>query len=111
MLKTLIKSLLCLSFCTGLFAEEISFLSDKVDNNNAAEEKDYEILSIFVNSRITKEVLEQFPKLQLITTRSTGYDHIDLDACKERGIVVTNVPGYGANTVAEFAFGEGNNGV
>jgi D-lactate dehydrogenase len=40
----------------------------------------------------------------LIATRSTGFDHIDLAAAKARGITVVNVPSYGENTVAEFAF-------
>jgi D-lactate dehydrogenase len=48
--------------------------------------------------------MKRFPKLRLIATRSTGFDHIDLAAAKERGITVVNVPFYGENTVAEFAF-------
>lgn len=63
-----------------------------------------QILSVFVDSRVDREVLSQLPNLQMIATRSTGYDHIDLEACHERGIVVANVPLYGANTVAEHTF-------
>jgi D-lactate dehydrogenase len=63
-----------------------------------------EILSNFIGYAVTKEVLVEFPKLKYITTRSTGYDHIDLKACAERGVAVSNVPTYGENTVAEFAF-------
>lgn len=40
----------------------------------------------------------------MIATRSTGFDHIDLGACKERGILVSNVPIYGEVTVAEHTF-------
>jgi D-lactate dehydrogenase len=36
---------------------------------------------------------------------SVGFDHIDLTACKARNIMVSNVPSYGDNTVAEYAFG------
>lgn len=64
-----------------------------------------EILSVFVNSRLTREILAGFPKLRMVATRSTGFDHIDLAACRERGIRVAYVPGYGDNTVAEFTFG------
>ncbi len=64
-----------------------------------------EIISIFVNFPVTAKVLGYFPKLKFITTRSTGFDHIDLDACKKAGVKVAYVPGYGDNTVAEFAFG------
>jgi len=65
---------------------------------------DIDILSNFINYPVTAETLKLFPKLKYVTTRSTGYDHIDLKACAERGIVVSNVPTYGENTVAEFAF-------
>ncbi len=66
--------------------------------------EDAEILSVFIHSQVTREALERMPQLKLIATRSTGYDHIDLAACVERGILVTNVPHYGENTVAEHTF-------
>lgn len=69
-----------------------------------AEAGEVELLTVFVDSVINAEVLAQFPQLKLVATRSTGFDHIDLATCKERGIVVSNVPTYGANTVAEHAF-------
>lgn len=55
-------------------------------------------------SRVTREVLEGLPRLKLLVTRSTGYDHIDLQAAKDRGVVVCNVPDYGAHAIAEHAF-------
>lgn len=63
-----------------------------------------EILSVFVHSRVTREILDAMPALKFIATRSTGYDHIDLDTCNARGILVSNVPRYGENTVAEHTF-------
>lgn len=68
-------------------------------------ERDFDAIAVFVNSQITAGVLKEFPKLKIVTTRSTGYDHVDARACKKRGVVATYVPGYGDNTVAEFAFG------
>ena len=62
-----------------------------------------EALGIFVGSKITEEVIEKFPKLKVIMTLSTGYDHIDIDKCKSRGIAVYYVPNYGDHTVAEYA--------
>jgi D-lactate dehydrogenase len=44
------------------------------------------------------------PKLRLIATRSTGFDHIDLDYCRQAGVTVCNVPDYGDPTVAEHVF-------
>lgn len=66
--------------------------------------KDFEVISGMVYSSLSREVLEQLPSVKLITTRSTGFDHIDLDYCKSRNIVVCNVPEYGSNTVAEHTF-------
>src|SRR6266853_6391635 len=63
--------------------------------------QDIDALSVFIHSQVTPQVLEALPNLKFIATRSTGFDHIDLDACLKRGIVVSNVPSYGENTVAE----------
>ena len=67
-------------------------------------EADYEAVSVFVHSRVTDEVLAKLPKLRYLQTRSTGYDHIKCSALYERGLVVSNVAGYGGPAVAEFAF-------
>lgn len=64
-----------------------------------------QVLSCFLRSRVTAEFLDTCPHLRLISTRSTGVDHIDLDACAARGVTVCNVPQYGENTVAEHTFG------
>lgn len=64
-----------------------------------------EIVAVFIHSRIDRATLDRLPHLRMIATRSTGFDHIDLAACGERGIVVANVPNYGENTVAEHTFG------
>ena len=66
--------------------------------------KNTKILSVFTSSRLTEDVLNQFPNLQLIATRSVGYSHIDTNYCKNKGITVVNTPHYGDYTVAEFAF-------
>lgn len=84
---------------------EIVFIDGKVTELDLPSENDFEIICVFVGSRVNEAVLNHFPKLRAVTTRSTGYDHIDLEACKKRGISVSYVPGYGDNTVAEFAFG------
>ena len=62
-----------------------------------------EVLSVFVNSPVNKDVLDRFPHLKHVAARSTGFDHIDLAEAKARGITVSYVPAYGENTVAEFA--------
>ena len=62
-----------------------------------------EILSVFVDYQVTAEVLDIFPNLKMISTRSVGYDHIDMATAAKRGIVVCRVPHYGTRTVAEYA--------
>lgn len=66
-------------------------------------ESETEILASFMESPVNKEVLDKMPKLKLVATLSTGFDHIDLTECKKRKIAVENVPTYGENTVAEHA--------
>lgn len=79
--------------------------SERLTPETARLAEDAEIISVFIYSEVSKAVLDRLPKLRMIATRSTGYDHIDLEACRERGIQVSNVPYYGENTVAEHAFG------
>jgi len=55
--------------------------------------------------RVTPEVLARLPRLKLVVTRSVGYDHVDLAEAERRGVVVCNVPDYGAHMIAEQAFG------
>jgi D-lactate dehydrogenase len=59
---------------------------------------------VFVTSTVNREVIEALPRLKLIACRSTGFNNIDLDAAKEHGVTVLNVPTYGEATVAEYAF-------
>lgn len=78
---------------------------DPLNGKNANRYADADIVTPFIHSRIDEPTLDRLPNLKLITTRSTGYDHIDIDACSRRGIAVANVPTYGENTVAEHVFG------
>lgn len=71
---------------------------------NVEQAHDAEILSIFVTSTVDKTVLTQLPRLKHIACRSTGYDNIDLPSARKQGVLVSNVPSYGENTVAEYAF-------
>ncbi len=62
------------------------------------------VVSVFIRSQVGRSLIESMPSVRLIATRSTGYDHVDLRACRDLGITVSNVPTYGENTVAEHAF-------
>ncbi|MCL5435494.1 MAG: hydroxyacid dehydrogenase [Patescibacteria group bacterium] len=71
---------------------------------SASRYRDCNVLSIFIRSKITAALLQKLPKLKFIATNTTGFDHIDLAVCRQRGIFVSNVPTYGENTVAEHTF-------
>lgn len=70
----------------------------------------YELVSAAVNAdalisnkvRIGRAELAQLPRLRFICVAATGYDCIDLTACREHGVVVSNVPAYSAQSVAEL---------
>lgn len=84
--------------------DELLFFDKKLSLHNISNCSEMVVLALFVNSKVNKEVLDKLPKLKLITTMSTGFDHIDLKECQKRKIVVCNVPTYGENTVAEHTF-------
>jgi D-lactate dehydrogenase len=78
------------------------YVTGKIELANCNPEA--EVISVFVSSEVTREVIEAMPKLKLVACRSTGFDNIDLVAAQEHGVTVVNVPTYGEATVAEYAF-------
>ena len=66
--------------------------------------KDTDIL-IIANSPLSKDVIRSAKNLKMIAVAFTGVDHVDLDACRERDIIVSNAAGYSTSSVAELAFG------
>jgi len=62
------------------------------------------VIAITNKTPIRAADLAKLPQLKMIAVAATGYDVIDVGACRERGIVVSNVRGYAVNTVAEHAF-------
>lgn len=53
---------------------------------------------------ISREVMEQLPHLKYIGVLATGYNVVDVEAAREHGIVVTNVPAYSTDSVAQMVF-------
>lgn len=88
----------------GFEPHQTTLLSEPLYDENADAAADAHVISVFIHPQVTKQMLDKMPRLKLIATRSTGYDHIDLAECKKRGVTVCNVPRYGENTVAEHAF-------
>lgn len=82
----------------------LEFYKEPLTVNNWEKAKDADVVSVFIYSKLTEQVLHNLPSLKLISTRSTGFNHVNLDAAQKRNISVCNVPYYGENTVAEHTF-------
>ena len=65
---------------------------------------DAEILVSTFDVKVSREMIEAMPKLRLIANFGAGYNNIDLEACKARGIRVTNTPQPVVEPTAELAF-------
>ena len=78
------------------------FVEDKISLENC--NPDAEVVSLFVSSTLNRKMIEAMPKLKLVACRSTGFNNVDFEAAEEHGVTVVNVPTYGNETVAEFAF-------
>jgi D-3-phosphoglycerate dehydrogenase len=61
------------------------------------------VVNIRAHARFTENVLQRAPRLRLISIWGTGVDNVDLEACRRRGVTVTNTPGVNADAVAEHA--------
>ncbi len=87
-----------------LKGHELLFSPAVLDGQSAAQFSDADIISVFIYSKVNRDTLAKLKSLKLISTRSTGFDHIDIQECRRRGVAVCNVPNYGENTVAELTF-------
>ena len=94
---------------TNFFSDKFSnntvnFYKENISNVNLDEIKLSDVLCVNAFSKLSKDILEKFPNLKLIATRSTGIEHIDITYCKNNNIDVKNVPLYGERTIAEYTF-------
>ena len=68
------------------------------------EHNDAQLISIFLNSKITGEIVDKFPKLEAIFSRTTGSDHIDCQVTQKKNISIYTLPRYATQAVAEYTF-------
>ncbi|MCG3179929.1 MAG: Glyoxylate/hydroxypyruvate reductase B [Phycisphaerae bacterium] len=80
------------------------FLDGTMEQAPDAELANARVISPFVHSTLDAAQLGRMPRLELVATRSTGFDHIDMAWCAAHNVAVANVPRYGQNTVAEHTF-------
>jgi len=83
---------------------EIEYVDGLLTRENVTTHAAADVISPFIYSNLSGDVLRRLSHLKLIATRSTGLDHIDLAYCNANGITVCTVPVYGDNTVAEHVF-------
>ncbi len=84
--------------------DELVFFDGVLDEGQVSAVADAEVLSVFIYSKVDKGIIDKLPKLRLVTTRSMGFDHIDVAYAEKKNILVCAVPSYGERTVAEHAF-------
>jgi D-lactate dehydrogenase len=88
----------------ALQGHDVIFTDVPVRTEIPVEHQDAEALSVFVDSAVTKEMIDTMPNLKVIALRSTGFDHVAHAHAREKGIIVSYVPHYGSQTVAEYTF-------
>lgn len=60
---------------------------------------------MLANQPLSAEIINGCPKLKMLSVAFTGVDHVALEACRARNILVCNAAGYSTNAVAELTFG------
>ncbi len=88
----------------ALEGHSVTYLSEPITTDLPAVCVNAEVLSVFVDSKITAPMIDQMPNLKVLALRSTGYDHVAVAHAEAKGIVVSYVPHYGSQTVAEHTF-------
>ncbi len=81
------------------------FFYKETANEIVTKPMDFEIISVFIHSRVDKNLLNNLPNLKYVQTRSTGFDHLDLREIYKRNILASNVKGYAGPAVGEFSYG------
>lgn len=88
----------------ALAGHNVQFYKEALTQANVSVAADADVISVFINSGISADIIAQLRATKLIVTCSTGFDHIDVASAKAKGIAVANVPAYGSRTVAEYTF-------
>lgn len=85
--------------CAGTYVEH-----DKTAPGEVVERLRDATVAIVNKVQMREPTLEQLPKLKLIAMAATGYDCVDIESCRRRGIAVANIRNYAVHTVPEHAF-------
>ncbi len=85
----------------------LRYIAAALDGDTAVAAKGHKAVCIFVNDTCNAEVVETLAAqgVQLLALRCAGFNNVDLDACRSRGISVARVPAYSPYAVAEHTVG------
>jgi len=83
---------------------DIEFFEQSLGPETVEKTQGFDAVAVFVESNVDKQVIEE-SNFDYVACRSTGFDHVDLDAAEKNNVSVFNVPQYGGTTVAEHTFG------
>lgn len=91
----------------GSHGHELEFLESRLNEETARLAGGAPAVCIFVNDVASRPVLERLADdgTRFLALRSTGFNHVDLNAASELGLTVARVPAYSPEAVAEFTVG------
>jgi glycerate dehydrogenase len=77
---------------------------DRTPAGQVAERAKGAVIALTNKTPLKAETLAQLPELKYIGVLATGYNVVDVEAARQLGITVTNIPTYGTASVAQFVF-------
>lgn len=88
-------------------AIQLNFLDAKLDEQTAILADGSDVVSVFVNDEVSKVVIDQLVGMNVshIALRCAGYNNVDVDYAKSKGLVISRVPAYSPEAVAEHTVG------
>jgi len=89
------------------FGHELTFFEPRLTPYTASLANGFRGVCVFVNDEVNRETIEKLAAggVEIIATRSAGYNQIDLEAAEEHNLCVVRVPAYSPNAVSEFTVG------
>ncbi|MPR35916.1 2-hydroxyacid dehydrogenase [Salmonirosea aquatica] len=87
------------------YKQELTYFENRLDLRSAPLAGGYDAVCAFVNDQLDRPVLTLLAEngVKLIALRCAGYNHVDIDAAQELGLIVVRVPAYSPHAVAEHA--------
>ncbi|MBK6459595.1 MAG: D-glycerate dehydrogenase [Myxococcales bacterium] len=88
----------------GATGARVEVYADGVGGELSPEAAAARALVPLLTTRVDRGLLARLPRLELVANVSAGVDHVDLDACRARGVAVTNTPDVLTDATADLAF-------